>query len=220
MIDGYVRDQETGQPIPNAILRLSGATAVTDSDGEFIFPALKPGNFYLDIDSASIGLDRISVQKTPLEVDIEGGKETSIEIGITTSADLTGSVMVYGFAKEDSVQKEYRVHKGKDRAVPKDTEAELVEERGLANVLLEFTSELETWRMLTDRKGRFSFDDVRPGQWTLTVHADSLPQYHYLEKGKFEIELAPGEKKEMLIRVLPRERTIQIIEEGGTVLEE
>ena len=219
-LEGYVRDQETGQPIPNAILRLSGATAVTDSDGEFIFPALKPGTFYLNIDRASIGLERISVQKTPLEVNIKGGKETSIEIGITKNADLTGSVMVYGFAKEDSVQKEYRVHKGKDRAVPKDTETELVEERGLANVLLEFTSELETWRVLTDRKGRFSFDDVRPGQWTLIVHADNLPEYHYLEKDAFEIELAPGEKEEVLIRVLPRKRTIRIIEEGGTVLEE
>ena len=66
----------------------------------------------------------------------------------------------------------------------------------------------------------FTFDDVRPGQWTLAVHADNLPGYHYFEKDTFEIELAPGEKKEMLIRVLPRKRTIQIIKEGETLLEE
>ena len=220
MLEGSVRDQETGQPIQNAILRLSGATAVTDSNGGFAFPALKPGDFYLNIDSASIGLEQIPVQKTPLKVDIEGGKETSIEIGITKSADLMGKVMVYGFVKEDYLQKEYAVHKGKDRAIPKDTETDIVEEYGLANVLLEFKSELEIWRVLTDRKGRFSFDDVRPGQWTLAVYADNLPEYHYLEKDTFEIELAPGEKKEMLIRVLPRKRTIQVIEEGGILIEE
>lgn len=220
MLEGYVRDQETGQPVSNAILRLSGATAVTDSDGEFTFPALKPGDFYLNIDSASIGLEQIPVQKTPLKVDIEGGKETSIEIGITKSAGLKGKVMVYGFAKEDTMEKEYAVQKSKDRAVPKHTEEELVEGYGLANVLLEFKSELETWRVLTDRKGRFSFDDVRPGKWTLIVHADNLPEYHYLEKDTFEIELAPGEKKEMLIRVLPRKRTIRIIEQGEILLEE
>ncbi len=220
MLKGYVRDQETGQPVSDAILRLSGATAVTDSDGEFTFPALKPGTFYLNIDSASIGLERIPAQKTPMKIDIGGGKETSIEIGITRSAGLTGKIIVYGFAKEDSLQKEYAVHKGKDRDVPKDTETDMVEEYGLANVLLEFKSELETWRVLTDRKGRFSFDDVRPGQWTLTVHADNLPEYHYLEKDTFEIELAPGEKKEMLIRILPRKRAIQIIEEGETLIEE
>jgi len=220
MLEGSVRDQETGQPIQNAILRLSGATAVTDSNGEFTFPALKPGAFYLNIDSASIGLEQIPVEKTPLKVDIEGGKETSIEIGITKSADLMGKVMVYGFAKEDYLQKEYAVHKGKDRAIPKATETDIVEEYGLANVLLEFKSELEIWRVLTDRKGRFSFDDVRPGQWSLVVYADNLPEYHYLEKNTFEIELAAGDKKEMLIRVLPRKRTIQVIEEGGTLIEE
>lgn len=220
MLEGYVREQETGQPIQNAILRLSGATAVTDSDGEFTFPALKPGPFFLNIDSASIGLEKIPVGKTPLKVDIEGGKETSIEIGITKSADLAGKVMVYGFAKEDYMQKEYAFHKGKDRAIPKNTETDIVEEYGLANALLELKSELEIWRMLTDRKGRFSFDDVRPGQWTIAVHADNLPEYHYLEKDTFKIELAPGDKKEMLIRVLPRKRNIQLIEEGGTLIEE
>jgi len=220
MLEGSVRDQETGQPIQNVILRLSGVTAVTDSNGEFTFPSLKPGAFCLNIDSASIGLEQIPVEKTPLKVDIEGGKETSIEIGITKSADLTGKIMVYGFAKEDYLQKEYAVHKGKDRAVPKDTETDIVEEYGLANVLLEFKSELEIWRVLTDRKGRFSFDDVRPGKWTLAVYADNLPEYHYLEKDTFEIELAPGEKKEMLVRVLPRKRTIQVIKEGGALIEE
>jgi len=154
------------------------------------------------------------------KVDIEGGKETSIEIGITKSAHLTVKVMVYGFAKEDSLQKEYAVHKGKDKAVPKDTETDLVEEHGLANVLLVLKSELESLGVLTDRKGRVSFHDVRPGHWTLTVHADNLPEYHYLEKDTFKIELRPGEKKEILVRVLPRKRTIRIIEEGKTLIEE
>lgn len=98
------KHQEAGQPIQNAILRLGDAAAVTDSNGEFTFPALKPGAFYLTIDSASIGLEQIPMEKTPLKVDIEGGKETSIEIGITECADLTGKVMVYGFAKEDYLQ--------------------------------------------------------------------------------------------------------------------
>ncbi|WP_304511440.1 MSCRAMM family protein [Desulfobacula sp.] len=220
MLEGYVRDQETGQPIKNAILRLSGVPAVTDSDGEFTFPALKPGAFYLNIDSASIGLERIPVQRTPLKVDIEGGKETSIEIGITKSADLTGKVMVYEFAEEDGLQKGFSISKGEKKATGEEGKGKMVEACGLANVLLEFKSKLEIWRVLTDRKGRFRFDDVRPGQWTLTVRADNLPEYHYLEKDIFEIELAPGEKKEMLIRVLPRKRTIQIIEQGEILIEE
>jgi len=220
MLEGYIRDQETGQAIPDAILRLNGIPAVTDRNGEFTFPALKPGTFYLDIDGASIGLKRIPVQKTPMEVDIEGGKETSIEIGITESAVFKGKVMVYRFVKEDTLQEKNAIYEGKDKAIPGDTEKEVVEGYGLANVVLELKNELETRRVLTDRKGRFSFNEVRPGKWTLTVYADNLPQYHYLEKDTFEIELAPGEKKEMLIKVLPRKRTIQIIEEGEILIEE
>ena len=220
MLEGYVQDQETGQPIPNAILRLSGATAVADSHGEFTFHALKPGTFYLNIDSASIGLERIPVQKTPLKVDIEGGKETSIEIGITKSASLTGRITVYEFTEEDGLQKGFSISKGEKKAAREEGKDKMVETCSLPNALLELKSKQETWRVLADRKGRFRFDDVRPGQWTLTVRADNMPQYHYLEKDSFEIELAPGEKKEMLIRVLPKKRTIRIIEEGETVIEE
>jgi hypothetical protein len=219
-LEGDVRDQETGQPIKNTILRLSGVPAVTNSDGEFTFPALKPGAFYLNIDSASIGLEQIPVQKTPLKVNIEGGKETSIEIGITKSAVLTGKVMVYEFAEEDGLQKGFIIDKDAGKAVGDDGKKEMIEDRGLANALLEFKSKQETWRVLTDRKGRFRFDDLRPGQWTLTVRADNMPQYHYLEKDSFEIELTPGEKKKMLIKVLPKKRTIQIIEQGEILIEE
>lgn len=46
--------------------------------------------------------------------------------------------------------------------------------------------------------------------------AEMLPKL----KDVRESELAPGEKKEMLIRILPRKRTIRIIEEGETLIEE
>lgn len=220
MLEGYVHDQEAGQPIPNAILRLNGATAVTDSDGKFTFPALKPGTFYLNVDSASIGLDRIPAQKTPLKVDIEGGKEESVNIEITKSADFIGKIMVYEFAKEDGLQKGFSISKGGKKAAGEEGKDKMVETCSLPNALLELKSKEETWRVLSDRKGRFRFDDVRPGQWMLTVRADNMPQYHYLEKDSFEIELAPGERKEMLIRVLPKKRTIRIIEQGETLIEE
>lgn len=220
LLDGYVHDQETGQPIANVILRLNDATAVTDSDGEFSFPAMNPGTFYLNVDSASIGLERITVQKVPLEVSIEGGEEELVNIEIIKSADFTGKIIVYEFAKEDGLQKGYNISKGEKKEVVEEGKGKMVESRGLANTLLEFKGNVDTWRVLTDRKGRFRFDNVRPGQWTLTVSADNLPEYHYLERDVFEVELTPGEEKEMMIRALPRKRTIQIIEQNEILIEE
>lgn len=160
------------------------------------------------------------MQKTPMEMTITGGEETSIEIGITRSAGLTGRVMVYEFAETDGLQHGLVVSEVKTKTSQKQFKKNLVETHGLSNAIMEFSSKLETWRVLTDRKGRFTFNNIRPGTWTLSVYTDTLPQYHRLEKDRFEVELIPGEQLEMLIRVLPQKRTITIIEEGKTVIEE
>lgn|GEM_PF-5058707 len=43
---------------------------------------------------------------------------------------------------------------------------------------------------------------------------------HYLETKIVNLNLAPGEKKENLIRVLPRKRRIRILQDGGILSEE
>lgn len=220
MIKGSVRDQKTAAPLANVILRLSGVIAVTDWEGRFVFPAMKPGNYYLDIDRASIGLDRIPIQKMPLTVNVTGGDDVSLHIAITQGADLTGRIEVYDFGGPAVRQKGFSIaNRSKGDDVQEGTD-KLTETGGLANVVLELSSQLESWRVMTDRKGRFRFDNVRPGQWILTAYTDNIPQYHYLENSRIEIELAPGDAKEILMRVLPKKRTIQIIEEGELLIEE
>jgi hypothetical protein len=220
MLEGHVLDQETGQPISDVILRLNGVNAVTNATGKFTFPALKPGAFYLDIDSASIGLGLVPLQKTPLKIDIVGGKTKPVEIGITKSAHLKGRIIRYDFAGKDSLQKGFRINKDKNKATGEADKDKLVEGQGLKNALLELKSKLETWRVLSDRKGRFRFSDLRPGQWTLNVYADNLPEYHYLEKNSVEVDLMPGDGKELLIRVLPKIRTIRMMDPGEVLIEE
>ena len=220
MLGGRVLNNETGEPMPDAILRLNGAAAVTDGNGEFSFPAVTPGTFHLDVDTASIGLERIPVQKTPMEVAIRGGEETSLDIGVTRSAGLTGRVMVYDFAKTDHPTEAFRAINGEGRPAKGGDKGEMTEAHGLANTLVELAAPAETLRVLTDGKGRFGFNGVRPGTWTVTIRSDSLPQHHYLEKDRFEVDLTPGDHQEMLIQVLPQNRVIQIIEEGATVIEE
>jgi hypothetical protein len=86
--------------------------------------------------------------------------------------------------------------------------------RGLGNTLVEITQGEEVLRQLTDEKGRFSFEDIRPGKWKLKIYDYDLPLHHYLEQEEFQIELTSGEQKEITARVLPRLRPIQIIDEG------
>jgi hypothetical protein len=80
--------------------------------------------------------------------------------------------------------------------------------------LVEVRCEEEVLRGLTDHKGRFSFDDLRPGKWSLKVYDRDLPAYHFLEDEQFQFDLKPGEQRDTVVRVLPRLRPIQIIDEG------
>jgi len=226
-IKGYVYDEETQSAIANVILRLNGSTAVTDKAGNFTFPSVMPGIYYLNVDTASIGMNRIPSRKTPIELAVRGGEKISAIIPVTRAAQLSGRIMVYGYEKnvnsttpseKPSGTNEPRYVVGKGSGYGEGDE--LVEDHGLANTIVELRNSSEVRRTVTDNQGRFEFEEMRPGKWTLKIYDDNLPEYHYLEKNTFEIELAPGEKKEMLIRVLPRKRTIQVIEEGETLIEE
>jgi hypothetical protein len=226
-IRGYVYDEENEQPISDAILKIDGTTAVTDKKGKFSFPALKPGIHYLDVSTARIGLDRITVQKTPRELIVEGGKETRVEVGITRSASLIGQVMLYGH--ENNHNNEFPgdmngnlhvVGEGDNNGSFINGESKLVQTQGIANILVELRNGSEVMRRLTNREGRFEFEEVRPREWTLKIYEDDLPKYHYFESDTFNLELNPGERKEVLVKVLPKKRSINIIDKGEILLEE
>ena len=232
VVKGSVYDEETKESMPDVIIRTNGATAVTDRDGNFTFPSLKPGTYYLNIDRARIGLNRITAQKNPIEVTVESGKETRVEIGITQPAILSGQIMLYQF--ENNHSNDSGAEKGGNNTTNhcvvgggdnnngslNNGETKLVKAYGLANILLELTNGSEIKRYVADKKGYFRFEELRPGKWTLKVYHANLPDYHYLEEDTFAIELKPGDGKEILVKALPKKRFIRIMEEGGILSEE
>jgi len=203
-VGGRLYDEETNRPVANAILRIEGAAAVTDSGGEFVFPALKPGNYLVSVDTTSVKGNLIPAQKMPAEVSVAGGKSTSLDIAMTKGATVSGHVILYTL--------------GQTRFLGE--EAKLVEVSGRPDVLLEITNGTEVKRRVTDSQGGFEFEALVPGKWTLTADSSELPQYHYYEKDTFEFELKPGDSKEVLIKILPKRRPVRIIEEGGVIKEE
>jgi len=368
-LKGKVHDEEkTGKPpIPEVILTAHGATAITNENGQFIFPSLLPGAYYLRVEKNTIGLNRVTNQKMPIIIDVKGGEVTEIEIGVVTSCGISGGVAVFdpgsdknignvdtsiifvtttshqdmekvlypepnqpalstkllktkgaisvtadvsfvmgcfkgsekrvyfsgkevflksssegiilsegeGEKFEEKIErvvfipknkkscyslngKDYkgileviyafedssllalnwsRIEEGgisefealKAQAVTASGESpflmgtgeqenfekdDLRKGRGLSNTLVEITDGEEILRQLTDQKSKFSFQDIRPGKWTLKVYNDDLPAHHYLEQKEFKLVLKPGEEKELMVKVLPRHRPIQIIDEG------
>ena len=381
VLKGKVYDHEKADrsPISKVILTADGATAITDQNGEFIFPSLAPGIHYLRVERSSIGLNRVATEKLPMTIEVKGGQTAEIEIGVATSCGISGRVAVFAAGSDKDSGDQHtsivfgstaspagmekvlcpelrgaalskkllktkeaisvspdvsfviRCFKGSDKRVyfsgkevslkasPEgiilsDGEGEKFEEkiervvfipqderfcfslngnehrgilgaifaaedssllasnwfpvkdslkgavqfemggqgisefeslkaqavaasseslfligsgeeqyfeeddlrkgRGLANTLVQITEGEEVLRQLTDEKGEFSFEDIRPGKWKLKVYDYDLPIHHRLEQEEFQIDLKPGEEKEVTARVTPRLRPIEIIDQG------
>jgi len=187
-VRGRVFDAESGAAIMGALLRIEGFTAVSDENGAFRFPALKPGSYYLNLDMGRLGYDRISTNPLPMPVTVKGAGETFTELGITRKASLNGTVVVQGVG-------------------------------GLGHVVVELAGGGELKRTYTDATGRFSFPELRPGEWVLTLPAREMPEYSDMDRNHVVLSLSAGQKAEASLNVIPRKRSIQMIEEG-TVQEE
>ncbi|MCL6614526.1 MAG: carboxypeptidase-like regulatory domain-containing protein [Firmicutes bacterium] len=156
------------------------------------------------MDRRSIGEKRIPVLPTPFEITIQEGEEKEIAVGVVRSASLAGRIARFG---------------PEERGLLNEKGAPLLEKEGLANVVVELQSEIETLRCVTDSNGSFFFEELRPGKWRLRIYEKDIPPYHYVEENNLNLNLEPGEAKELFIKVLPVERPVTIIEEMDLPLE-
>lgn len=204
-IKGIIYDEKAPDKhgVSGVILNTNGRTAVTDANGRFIFPSAAPGVHQIYVDRASIGTERVTTQKLPITVEVAGGQSSQIDVGIVASAKVFGKVLVIpGNGKEGVVVGEPEAKKEKK------------EPTGIADVLVELGNGQETLRRITDQKGEFLFESVRPGVWHMKVYDHNIPAFHYIETAEQAINLEPGQSQEVTIRVLPKVRGIKFIDSG------
>ncbi|MCK5534196.1 hypothetical protein KAI68_03695 [bacterium] len=218
-IKGKIYDGEKGEKVPivNVILKINGATAISDKKGRFVFPSLKPGNYFLMIDKSSLGPNRLTDKKLPMMVRVKGGKVTKIEIGIVDSGNISGKIIFFTAGKKGNKIFKNNVFlsgSGKNNSLEGFSKSDLRKVGALKNILVEINNDREIFRENTNKEGEFYFKNIRPGKWTLKFYDYNLPAYHYFEKNEFQVELEPGGKKQFIIRVLPQLRPVKIIDEG------
>ncbi len=227
-VSGQVYNMETGDPLKDIIIRLNNFSVVTDKNGKFIFPALNPGKYFLSVDKATIGLDKITVPDTPMSIEVQPKQEKEIIIDIVKGAALAGQINIYKYVsaddssynkqiiieeKQKTTRKFYLVGEGKDGG-------SLYKNGGIPNIIVEIQNGDEILRAVTDGQGRFKFTELKPGTWRVKLYDDNLPPYHKFEKEIFSVELKPGDKHDKHIRVFPIKRKIKFKNSGGTLKEE
>ncbi len=218
-VSGVIRDVNTGEALANVLLRLDNMTTATGKDGRFIFSSVRPGVSYLSIDASRLGFDQIPTCQNPLPIKLEGGQEKVVDIDVTKKATITGRVVLYGIGDDKSTSL-YEFDRSAGIGSSKVPPPEPKEISGLANVLVELGTTNETSRVLTDSQGRFRFNEVRPGKKTLQAATENLPKFYGFDKNNIILEIGPGQTQEIIIKALPKKRSIQIIEQGDTIIQE
>ncbi|MEX0601874.1 MAG: carboxypeptidase-like regulatory domain-containing protein, partial [Bacteroidota bacterium] len=148
-IRGRVVD-ESGKGMPGVLVSLGTSAAVTDASGRYSFVSLRPGDYYVLLDKATIGLDRVAMVPMPLKVSVRGGEDVPLDLRVVRSALVEGSIRL---VRADTTSS--------------DDSPEAMEGKG--GMVLELARDGEVHRRVTDNLGRFSFRDLRPGRWLLRV---------------------------------------------------
>ena len=229
----YDADDPARPGMPRAVVSVNGAAAVTDEKGEFVLRNIPPGVCPLVVDRNSIGLDRIAGIKLPVVVDVKAGEPANVEIPVTRPSSLVGDVVVFASradhldseARGDGIFVEGSGENGsaggyQPRTGSGPDQDGLLEAGRLGNVLVELTGDSEVLRRLTDDTGKFAFEDLTPGIWKLKVYDYNLPMLHRLDSPDRELHLAPGSKKEIVVRILPVRRPVKIIQRGTIASDE
>jgi len=195
---GYLRDQQ-GKGIENILLMIGGQAAVTDNTGSFFFPSLTPGTNYLSIDRVSLGFQNITSLPMPMELHIRGGEETKITLQVNKSSVFSGTITLFAEKNQNIL----------------DTTSALIEIGGKPGVFVSLSMKNEIHRRVTDSRGTFLMEDIRPGVWLLRVTGGNIPDYHTIEPDSMLVDLLPGGKLHVNVRIHPEKRTIQILQQGA-----
>lgn len=199
----------SGKGLANVVVRLNNLTTATASDGSFCFPAVPEGEHYLTFCSVDIQPDYIIVPETPYKIEVKTNEIIEKEFTLVKGASLNGEIS-FVKGEEDSVN----TYKNSNYIYQESFNE--FDPALLNGIEFELINSKRTYRHLVDELGKFNFNNLAPGEWTLIIKRNKLPNIYKINPEKIEFILEEGEEKGVKIKVIPVKRNI-IIQEGGTV---
>jgi len=176
--------------IEGIVLSIGSDQAVTDKIGNYSFPMLPAGNYYLMIDYSKAGVFAVPETPGPYQVEILPGRESRFDIALTLAAKITGAVSIL-----KDISDEDKSYAGiRDR---------------LGKLLVEAKNGSEVYRIFTKEDGQFAFESLRPGPWTVRVYEAGIPNEYQLVTDQFNIGLASGKEEHIEVKIKEVRRRIK-----------
>lgn len=200
-------------PLAGVVVLVDGSKVATGAGGRFSFPTLPPGDYELRLERSTLGFALVPDVPQPLKFTVQPGEAAQLDIPVVRAASVTGRVVFRPNDDSEPVPLDASIG---INDIPRSGPPPAPGTPGsypaaVSGVTVTLSSEMGYFTQTTAADGGFSFADLRPGQWTLLVAPEQLPEYCALAPMKFTLELIPGEAASDLIFVLspaPREMII------------
>jgi hypothetical protein len=195
---GTVKGQLTGFGYRKQgnLIQLGSHKFMTDSTGMFTFDGVAPDQYYLSITQNESGSEGVvPVLRMPMLVDVRPDSLSVIEIPLTRTGSIAGRIE---FLK--------------------------AKQNGLSSVLTEKPPVLvklngENGSYLTELndKGEFSFREIRPGTWEISVFIPGSQDRFVVEDSHRELTVETDRTLDLTFRIRPNEKRIHFSERNFEV---
>ncbi len=191
------KGRETG--VGRVVLQAGEQFAVTDEEGRFQFPGLKPGACDLRVVMDSLDRHLAIATPLPMKVKIRPAETSRVRLLASPACSVAVRVTRYDFASASAVA----------------ASSELRATAGEEAVAVELSNGRDVWRAQTDRAGHAAFDRLPAGNYHLRTAAADLPPLHTIDTPERRLTLKPGETETVAIRILPQRRTLRLMDQGS-----
>jgi len=176
---------------------------VTASQSVEVATVVEEGERYLQIMPGQLPGDWSVAPANLVLVEVVPGEEHRVDLQAAPTAQVRGRFV-------------YRAPDDAGEDVILGMAGPAAGERALSGIRVQARMGERVRSVTSDSAGNFGFDMLPYGEWQLSVSAPQLEGYYRIEPAVLQLELAPGEEREVEISVIPVPRRLQIFD-GGTI---
>jgi hypothetical protein len=132
---------------------------------------LIPQDYYLTLDQSSYDANLISEQKLPIKTKIEAQKTDTLKISLIKPIKIKGKIF---YKKSEQIQSKEFSNK-------------------MPDLLLKLENGKDVFYTIINNSGAYSFSEIRPGDWTLSIVKKGLEQKFIFPDSLKQLKLKSGE---------------------------
>jgi len=199
--------RDSGEEGPAGLLLHSdGERAVTGTGGVFRFYPQPAGMYQLKIINLP---DGYCIEPYAPSFELRAGETKSVQIRLVPTVSISGQVIVYRAVNGLNGNGWNNNTNAQTKTATASENTEYVADHPLAGAIVVVKNGVATYSCVTDSNGAFFFQGLHSGHWTLRVELPKIVPPHYVEQEVYDLQLVPGEHRNLEIRVLPMNRTIR-----------